>query len=94
MSGLVPVLPTGLSVIQQARKNYLSFRDVSKAQIIIQDLTASNRINQTLAPCMLVNKAQSPFHTVRLTHKSLKKMTMFQEETVLKSNRKLDDPKS
>lgn len=81
MSRLVPVLSTGLSVIQQARKNYLSFRDVSKAQIIIQDLTASNRNFKvkTLTPCMLVNKVQSPFRTVRLTHKSLK-MTMFQEE--------------
>lgn len=94
MSGLVSILSTGLSVIQQARENYLSFRDVSKAQIIIQDLTASNRINQTLAHCMLVNKVQSPFGTVPLTHKSLKKMTMFQEEIIIKSNRKLNDPKS
>ena len=48
-------------MIQQARENYLSFRDVSKAQIIIQDLTASNRINQTLAPCMLVNESPKSF---------------------------------
>lgn len=81
-------------MIQQARKNYLSFRDVSKAQIIIQDLTASNRINQTLTPCMLVNKVQSPFRTVPLRHKSLKKMIKKKEEIILKSNRKLDDPKS
>lgn len=94
MSGRVPILSTGLSVIQQARENYLGFRDVSKAQIIIQDLTASNRTNQTLAPCTLVNKVQSPFRTVPLTHKSLKKMTMFQEEITIKSNRKLNDPKT
>jgi hypothetical protein len=63
MSGLVYVISLGLSVIQQARGNYLNFGDMSKTQIIIQDLTTGNWISQTLEPCTSVNKVQSPADT-------------------------------
>lgn len=50
MPGLVHALSTGLSVIGEI---ILISRDVSKAQIIIQGLTAGNWIDQTLDPCII-----------------------------------------
>lgn len=63
-----------------------------KAQIIMQDLTAGNWINQALDPCILVIKVQSPFQ-LSPWHKSLKKMTVFHIESIMKPNKKSNDSK-